>query len=76
MPKPYVIYLHFSKQGAAKDRPWTVHYQGKCLPASWVNFRVRSETIYKRDKRNNPRAFIRCVGRVSITSRNNNVLIS
>lgn len=74
--KPYVIYLHFNKQGVDRDRPWTVHYKGKCVPASWVDIKVPSCTIFKPDRKSNPRAFIRCVGKVRITSRNNNVVIS
>jgi hypothetical protein len=70
-----VIYIHFNKRGVNSDRPWTVHYRGQCIPASWVNIKCRSETIYKPDKRHSPRAFIRCFGTVKITSRNNNVVI-
>lgn len=76
MTRPYVIYLHFNKQKAKDGYPWTVHYQKKCLPASWVDIKVPSCTIFKPDKRQNPRAFIRCVGTVKVTSRNNNVVIS
>jgi hypothetical protein len=76
MPRPYVIYVHFNKQLAKEGFPWTVHYRGKCIPASWVDIRVPSTTIYRPERRNNPRAFIRCVGTVRVTSRNNNVRIT
>lgn len=73
--RKYVIYIHFNRQRARAGYPWTVHYKKKCLPASWVNTQVPSETIYKPDRPVSPRAFIRCVGRVRVTSRNNNVTI-
>jgi hypothetical protein len=60
--KGTVVLVHFRKAGAKKDRPWTVHVKGECIPAKSVTFGVECQTVFKPEKKSNPRAWIRCVG--------------
>ena len=59
-----VITVHFNKQNANRGLPWTVHVKGKCIPASSVKIEVPVETVFKPDKKTNPRAWMRCSGAV------------
>jgi hypothetical protein len=73
--RPSTFYIHHSRQGAKEGFPWTIHYQGKCLPASWIDCRVPVTTVFKPAKKSNPRAFLKGKGVVRVTSKNNNVRI-
>lgn len=64
-----VVIIHFNKRGSGSGLPWTVHVRGQCIPASKVYILVPSETIYKPEKKSNPRAWIRCKGQVKMLPR-------
>lgn len=51
--------MHFNKPGSRKDSPlpWTVHWRGKCYPASKIICCVQMESEFKPHKKQNPRAF-------------------
>lgn len=59
-----VVIIHFNKRNSANGLPWTVHVRGKCIQASKVHIEVPTETIFKPEKKTNPRAWMRCNGHV------------
>jgi hypothetical protein len=62
--KKYVAIVHYNRQRAGKGFPWTVHYRGKCIPAKKVHFLVPTESVYKPEKKANPKGWLRCVARL------------
>lgn len=61
----YAIKIHFSRPGAKKGRPWTLHYRGKCRPASSVVLHnVSAITNYIPTRPSEPRAFLSVKGLV------------
>lgn len=64
--KPKVIYIHFNKQRAKSGYAWTVHTSKACIPAKVVRVSRPVETVWKPDKKNNPRAFIKTRGFIKI----------
>lgn len=66
MIKPTIVLVHFRKHGIKQDRPWTIHYRGQCIPAETVTFKVPTATVFKPNKKTNPRAWIRAKGIVSV----------
>lgn len=70
--KPKTIYLHFNKQGSSKGFPWTVHTSSACIPAAEVRILVPLSTVWKPDKKTNPRAFLKAKGRIRF---DNDVLV-
>lgn len=72
--KPSVVIVHFRKAGVKNDRPWTVHVRGSCIPAASVTFEVPSFTVFKPEKKTNPRAWIRAVGLVRVDAQGNAVV--
>ncbi len=67
--KGKVVLVHFRKAGAPKGFPWTVHYAGQCIPATTVKFEVPCVTVFKPEKKTNPRAWMRAIGVVTIDGR-------
>lgn len=66
MHKPIVCYIHFNKNGSKHGLPWTVHTNGKCIPASEVNINVHAKTVFRPNKKGNPKAWIRAIGVIQI----------
>ena len=66
--RPYVIYIHYNKQKSAYGFPWTVRTSKACIPASRVVINTPLEAIYKPEKKNNPRAFLRTIGFIKLSN--------
>lgn len=63
----YAIKVHFSKPGSKKGKPWTLHYNGRCTPASRITFAgVTAITVFKPQKKANPRAWLSLKGKVQM----------
>lgn len=62
--KPRKFRIHFNKPGSKKGYPWTVHLSGRCIPARSVHVFVRTESVFKPEKKENPRAWIAGRGHV------------
>lgn len=58
--RKYII--HFSKPGSKRGLPWTIHGMGRCIPAKEVSVDTLSQTVYKPEKKTNPRAWIMAYG--------------
>lgn len=56
-----VAYLHYSKPGAKRGYPWTIHVSKTCIPAKEVVIFAPVVTIYKKNKPTNPKAMLRIV---------------
>lgn len=63
--RPITIRLHYNKQGAAQGKPWTIHTSKDCWPAAHVVFSAVGETEYLKNKKKNPRAFLKFKGFVT-----------
>jgi hypothetical protein len=61
--KKIVQYIHVNK----RNESWTVHNSQGCFTFEKVIIKVPSETIYKPQKKDNPRFFIRCKGVLAFT---------
>lgn len=59
-----IIRIHFSKRRALEGLPWTLHTSKGCFAASKVHVLVLSETESHPQRRNNPRHFVKCDGRI------------
>ncbi len=55
--KTYKAVMHFSRPGALKSTPWTVHYRGKCHIVQEIRCYAPMRSEWKPDKKSNPRAF-------------------
>ncbi len=74
---PVKIIVHFNKQQSQHDLPWTVHVRGVCIPARIVNWiGVTPKTIWKPEKRTNPRGWIECKGVVYLSHSDDIVTIT
>jgi hypothetical protein len=60
--KPITLRLHYSKQGAFKGKPWTVHCSQGCFGATHVEMHGTFQTEENPNKASNPRYFIKCFG--------------
>ncbi len=69
-----VVIVHFRKAGVKTGFPWTVHYSGQCIPAATVTFKVSCETIFRPEKKSNPRAWMRATGKITIDKQGNVVI--
>lgn len=53
--------MHFNKPGALRKQgpktPWTVHYRGTCYQVQEIDCHARMQSVYKPEKKDNPRAF-------------------
>lgn len=67
MERNLTIYIHFNKPGAPKGYPWTVHTSKACIPAREVIVQVPTSTVWKPNKKENPRAFIKAKGVVEVS---------
>ena len=65
-PRPVVVIVHFNKQASTSGRPWTVHTSRVCLTVSKVIWHVLPETVFKPDKKTNPRGWLRARGVVRV----------
>ena len=64
---PTTVIVHFNKRNALKGKPWTVHVKGACIPAKEVVFKnIRVDSIFKPEKKTNPRAWFRAIGFVTL----------
>lgn len=55
--KKFKVTMHFNKHGAKTNFPWTVHFRNKCHLVSEIQCLVPMVSVYKPDKKDNPRAF-------------------
>jgi hypothetical protein len=60
--KKLVHYLHVNKQ----RQSWTVHNSKGCFSFDEVSIEVPAKTVHKPLKKDNPRFFIRVVGKLVI----------
>lgn len=60
--KTYKVIIHFNRQ----RQGWTVHYRGQCIPADIVDIKVPTSTVFKPQKKSNPRAWLEAKGVVTI----------
>jgi hypothetical protein len=58
-----VQYVHVNKQ----KKCWTVHNSRGCFHFDEVEIRVPVKTVYKPEKKDNPRFFLRCKGSLIFT---------
>ncbi len=56
-PRTHKVVMHFNKAGSVSGRPWTVHYRGQCLLVSAIDCRSPMQSVWKPEKKSNPRAF-------------------
>lgn len=67
MPKPYVFHLHFNRFGQKRgEKVWTVHQNGKCRQFKSVCVNVPVTTVYLGDSAQQPRAYLRGIGIVTV----------
>lgn len=59
-----VIRFHYNRQQAANGKPWTLHTSKGCFSAAHVVFETPLETEEKPEKKQNPRYFLKCNGRI------------
>ena len=59
-----IIRFHYNKQKAKNNLPWTLHCSNQCISASHVIFNVPIETEENPKKKNNPRYFLKCNGKI------------
>lgn len=72
---PSIVLVHFRKAGVKSGKPWTVHVRGKCIPATTVSFNVPIVSVFRPEKKSNPRAWFRAKGTVA-TDKYGNVVIN
>lgn len=59
MSRGHVALIHYHKVGAKMGAPWTVHYRGKCYLFNQVFLEGKARTVFKPERKTNPRAWIR-----------------
>ncbi len=57
-----VYLIHYNKAGSKNGEPWTIHGSKGCFLASKVLIDAPMETVYKPDKKANPKAWLRVKG--------------
>ncbi len=55
--KKYKATMHFNKQNALKNKPWTIHFRGTCYAVKEIKCNVPMISEFKPNKKSNPRAF-------------------
>lgn len=58
------IWIHWNRHQDC----WSAHFQGACHLVDHIQLYVPSQAVYKPQKRHNPRAFFKCVGKPSIAN--------
>ncbi len=58
--KPRKFKLHFNRVNMQRKLPsiWTVHFSDRCVPLAEGDVRVPLRTVFRPDKKDNPRAWL------------------
>lgn len=76
MTKRYAFFAHFNRINMQRGLPtvWTVHFRGRCIPATAITFKVPTVTKFLPEGRQ-PRATMRGTAHRVIVNQDNMVVV-